>query len=298
MWIIKSFNDSPGRKPGLFLFKDMKINIYIFVLLLVQVLGCATIPMFMDRSSVADAIAEKSGFTKEYIRAGDFTLMTYQRFNRNSDRIRIYIEGDGRAWETKYILSDDPTPLNPVALRLAAVDPADNIAYIARPGQYSLTGIPECDSKYWSGSMFAGEVISSFSRAIDQLKEKSRAKQIELIGFSGGGAIAVLVAAQRNDVAALRTLAGNLDPKAFCKYHHVSQLEGSMDPMDVAQEISHIPQRHFAGSKDSVVPEFIARSFVRQEGDSAYSRVTIVEGVTHTKGWQERWENLLSLSLM
>ncbi len=253
-------------------------------------------PLFKDRLSVAEEIANKAGFTKEYIKVDDFTLMTYQKFNRRSDTISIYIEGDGRAWETKHRLSDDPTPSNPVALKLAAVDPADNIAYIARPGQYSLSGIPDCDSKYWSGFRFAEEVINSFNRAIDLLKEKSLARHVELVGYSGGGAIAVLVAARRSDVVALRTVAGNLAPKVFCQYHHVSRLEGSMDPMDVAQEMSLIPQRHFVGSKDLVVPEFITHSFVKQEGDQAYDRITVVEGATHTKGWQEHWKELLSLS--
>ncbi len=276
----------------------MLYKFYAISLLLVtaSILGCATLPVFRDRSSVADDIAGRAGFTKEYVKAGDFTLMTYQRFNKLSDKISIYIEGDGRAWETKYRLSDDPTPSNPVALKLAAVDPADNIAYIARPGQYSLFGFPECDSKYWSGSRFASEVIGSMDRVIDILKEKSGAKYLELVGYSGGGAIAVLVAARRRDVVALRTVAGNLNTNAFCTYHHVSQLDGSMDPLDVAQEISLLPQRHFVGLKDLVVPEFITRSFVRQEGARGYDRITIVEGVTHTRGWQERWKELLSLS--
>ena len=267
----------------------MKVNFYTIILLLITapILGCASVPLLMDK-----------GFTKEYIKAGKFTLMSYQRFDRRSDSVSIYVEGDGRAWETKHILSDDPTPLNPVALRLAALDPAGNIAYIARPGQYSLSGTPECDSKYWSGSRFAEEVINSFSMAIDLLKEESLARHVKIIGYSGGGAIAVLVAARRSDVTALLTVAGNLDPKAFCKYHHVSQLEGSMDPMDIAQAIALIPQRHFVGSKDSVVPGFIARSFVRQEGDKTYGRITTVEGAAHTKGWQKRWKELLSFPLM
>jgi hypothetical protein len=260
----------------------MKINAYIGALLLTQVLGCATMP----------------GFIKEYIKAGDFTLMTYQRFNRNADTIRIYIEGDGRAWETKHRLSDDPTPLNPVALRLAAIDPADNIAYIARPGQYSPTGMPDCDSKYWSGSRFSKKVINSFDRAIDLLKKESHARQVDLIGYSGGGAIAVLVAAERSDVVGLRTVAGNLDSRAFCQYHHVSELNDSMDPIDVAKKIAHIPQRHFAGSKDKIVPFAIAESFVMMEGDSDCRRITIVKDAAHNDGWTKRWKKLLSLPLI
>ena len=254
-------------------------------------------PAFRDRASIADDIAGRSGFRKEYVQAGDFTLMTYQRFGKRSDKVNIYIEGDGRSWDTKYRLSDDPTPSDPVALRLAAVDPASNVSYIARPGQYSLSGVPECDPKYWSGRRFSPEVVGSVDRVVDMLKERSGAKYVELAGYSGGGAIAVLVAARRTDVVALRTVAGNLNINAFCAYHHVSQLDGSMDPIDVAQKVSHIPQRHFVGSSDKVIPFFIAESFVKMEGDKDGQRITIVDDVSHHKGWQKRWENFLSMPL-
>jgi hypothetical protein len=274
---------------------NMKKNICVIILLLVaaSTLGCATMPVFMDRTSLAKNIASKAGFTKEYIKAGDFTLMTYQRFKKHSDSISIYIEGDGRAWETKHRLSDDPTPSNPVALRLAAVDSSGNIAYIARPGQFTASGFPECDSKYWSGFRFAPEVINSFNRAIDILKEKSGSKHVELVGYSGGGAIAVLVTSERSDITALRTIAGNLDPKALCIYHRVRQLDGSISPLDVAQKVAHIPQRHFVGSNDQIVPPFIARSFINKMGDKNDERITIVYGPTHHSGWSERWPELL-----
>ena len=279
---------------------SMKKNIYTIILLVltVSILGCTTLPACMDRASFAKNIASKAGFTKEYIKAGDFTLMTYQRFNKRSDTISIYIEGDGRAWETKHRLSGDPTPSNPVALRLAAVDPADNIAYIARPGQYPLSGFPECDSRYWSGRRFSPEALESINRAIDILKEKSGAKYLELVGYSGGGAIAVLIVARRSDVVAFRTVAGNLNSNALCAYHHVSQLDGSMDPLDVAQKVAHIPQRHFVSSRDKVVPFAIAKSFVTMEGDQDYERITIVDGLSHNDGWYKRWKGLLLIPLV
>ena len=293
--LVKSSNCSPGKKAGAVYFMNMKKNICVIITLLaaVSTLGCATMLVFMNRFSVAENIASKASLTKEYVKAGDFTLMTYKRLNNHSDSISIYIEGDGRAWETKHGLSDDPTPSNPIALRLAAVDPADNVAYIARPGQYSLSDFPECDSKYWSGFRFAPEVINSFNRAIDILKEKSGAKYVGLIGYSGGGAIAILVTARRSDVVALRTVAGNLDPKALSGYHHVSQLDGSMNPLDFAKKVARIPQRHFVGSNDQIVPPFIARLFINKMGDKDNERITIVHGATHHSGWSERWSELL-----
>ncbi|MCX5678073.1 MAG: alpha/beta hydrolase [Candidatus Omnitrophica bacterium] len=270
----------------------------LILLMLVFASGCATMPEFMDRAYEAQKTARQAGFDKEYVKAPGFELMTYQRFKKPSENIRIYIEGDGRAWETRSRLSDDPTPSDPIALGLAVVDSFDSVAYIARPGQFPAPDSAGCDPTYWSQRRFAPEVVEAFDRTIDILKKKSGAKHVELVGYSGGAAIAVLVAARRGDVTALRTVAGNLNPKALCSYHHVSRLDGSMDPLDLAQKVAHIPQRHFVGSKDRIVPSSIAESFVKKEGDTNCESITIVDGAAHRDGWRERWKELLSISLL
>ena len=49
--------------------------------------------------------------------------------------IRI-IEGDGAEWPGKFQPPADPTPDNPLTLRLALRDPDTPVAYIGRPCQY------------------------------------------------------------------------------------------------------------------------------------------------------------------
>jgi len=51
------------KNPGLFILRILKKNIYTIILLLVivSILGCATIPVFRDRLSIADDIAGKAG---------------------------------------------------------------------------------------------------------------------------------------------------------------------------------------------------------------------------------------------
>jgi hypothetical protein len=44
-----------------------------------------------------------------------------------------YQSGDGLAWLSSDVPSSDPTPLDPLALRLALAKPARNAAYLARP---------------------------------------------------------------------------------------------------------------------------------------------------------------------
>ncbi|MBF0483349.1 MAG: alpha/beta hydrolase [Candidatus Omnitrophica bacterium] len=271
----------------------------VIVLLLPALCGCATIPAFQNRAQVSEDIASKSGFKKEYVTANDFYLLTYQKFNNRvlAPILRVYIEGDGHAWKSKYKLSDDPTPLNPLGLRLAVLDPSDNVAYIARPGQFLNVDLPKCDSSYWSKKRFAPEVVEAMSKVIDALKEKSGASAIELVGYSGGGALAVLVAAARSDVVTLRTVAGNLDIREWSAYHHVSQLYGSLNPLDVADKIAALPQRHFVGGSDKIVPGFMAQSFVEKMGDNNHKKITVVRGATHGSGWIEHWVELLKAPL-
>ncbi len=283
-------SNSPGRfLPGLILLCAVAITPALIT-------GCSTVSALGNRSRLADEIAGKAGFKKEYVQAGGFTLLTYQKITKPGECIRIYIEGDGSAWETKRRLSDDPTPRQPIALYLAGEDPSGNVIYISRPGQFPQSAPTTCNPTYWSSKRFSSEVLDAFNKVVDKVKADAEAPNVELVGYSGGGALAVLIAAKRNDIATIRTVAGNLDHKALCEYHHVSPLEGSLNPIDYVSSVKYIPQRHFTGSKDRIVPAFIAQSFVEGEGGNNYDRITIVEGATHTKGWQERWRELLYLS--
>ena len=269
------------------------------VLLLVALFfsGCAGLPMFKSPASTADGIAARAGFTKEYVNPCMFNLLTFHKFDPTAKVLNIYIEGDGRAWLNKHELSDDPSPMHPVALELAAQDASGNVAYIARPGQYSPTGIPHCAAKYWAGSRFSPQVIKAMDEAITILEKEAGANQVVLTGYSGGGAVAVLVAAQRTDVVGLRTVAGNLNPSAWCAQHHVSPLKGSLDPMTVAAKVAGIRQRHFVGSKDQNVPMVMAKSFVAKAGDKDNRRITLVDGASHNDGWSQRWRELLKIEL-
>ena len=55
------------------------------------------------------------------------------------------------------------------------------------------------------------KVVRVSKQAIDTLKQQFQSEEIVLVGYSGGGAIAALVAARRADVADLISVAGNLD---------------------------------------------------------------------------------------
>lgn len=272
-----------------------RLGCLLFLIIALLAAGCASVG---DRYEAADRIAAENGFARTFVKTDNFTLTTYKRFTRPLDDLNVYIEGDGSAWLSRTRLSDDPTPRRPLVLELAAMDPAPNVAYLARPGQYAAGAGPGCHPDYWSDRRFSQEVVAAVNQAIDHLRRQARSYRVNLICYSGGAAIAVLVAARRNDIATLRTVAGNLDTGAVNRHHGVSPLGGSLNPIDAAEKVKNLPQHHFAGSKDTVVPPFVVESFLKRAGDQDGRRFTIVDGVSHTRGWSERWKSLLAVPFL
>lgn len=252
-------------------------------------------PLFGKGAAVC-RIAGCHGFRKELITAGGFTLLAFTRLTEPGAPPAIYIEGDGSAWESRTRLSDDPTPRDPLVMALAAADPSGNVVYLARPGQFTSLGASVCEERYWSSGSYAETVVAAMDSAVSELEKRCNAREVSLVGYSGGGALAVLVAARRHDVAGLRTVAGNLDHAAVTACHKVSPLADSLNPIDYAAQTALIPQRHFIGSRDSVIPVQVTRAFVERAGGSA-GRVTVVKGATHREGWRGRWPGFLAMPL-
>lgn len=230
-----------------------------------------------------------------------FKLLSYYKITNPKLPVNVYIEGDGFAWVNASRLSSNPTPKDAFTLKLATLDPAANVIYIARPCQY-VEADPKCSPKYWSGSRFAKEVVDSIDNVIDYYSKDFQPqgqKKLNLIGYSGGAAIAVLVAAERDDIISLRTVAGNLDHKLVNSLHNVTQLDNSLNAIDVAEKIANLPQHHFVGTEDTVVPIEVTRSFVKKIQDKPGScvRMTTISGASHYDGWQENWQQILAKPL-
>ena len=270
----------------------------VSLLAAIMISGCATIPLIANRYNDAEEIARSARFERSYIKSGDFTLTVYTRIDKPQDPVTIYIEGDGLAYRDRTRVSMDPTPTNHVALKLAAIDPSSNVAYIARPGQYCRGETPDCDESYWTTKRFSEEVIRSIDGAISEIKSKANSSKLNLAGFSGGGAVVCLAASRRNDIASIRTVAGNLDPDAVNAFHKVSKLKGSLNPMSVAVGLAGIPQRHFAGGRDKIIPLSITYGFAEKSGDAKHSTITLIPDAGHQGPWAERWGELLKLPLV
>lgn len=251
-------------------------------------MGCQT---HQHRYQLALEIAE-SKFQPIYYQTDPFRLLAWEPSDvRPVKKLRIYIEGDGFAWLNRYQPSVDSTPTDPIALRLAVADSALDVLYLARPCQYVPLTDPPCSPLIWTQHRFHPAVLASYQQVLDQIKTKWEVKQFELIGFSGGGVIAALLAAQRSDVSLLVTVAAPLSLNAWIAHHNVSPLVGSLNPMDFMVELRKIPQCHFVGIADTVMPKKIVDDYQKQlASDQSY---VFLEKNSHEHGWIEAWQQTL-----
>ena len=257
----------------------------------------------------ASQIGEQGGLQYRKIVSPPFVFATWSRIHEYpgqadplaKSELVVYIEGDGAAWINRSQVSPDPTPSNPVALRLAAIDahlnPDRQILYLARPCQYvSFSDNLNCKSFYWSTGRYSEEVIHSMDVAISQIARQVGAQRIQLVGYSGGAAVALLIASRRRDVTSIRTVAGNVDPEGLNKIQSVSPLASSLNPRNYVEQLSRIPQLYWVGGDDSLITFKFTQGWTNRLSSGCVALIEIPH-VSHTEGWEGAWPNLLNSSL-
>ncbi len=247
-----------------------------------------------ERTQPVASLFSQHGFIQRDISTQDFTLRVWQSPALEGEEMRVYIEGDGLSWVTRYQPALNPTPLNSIVPFLAVKDTlAGNVVYLARPCQYVSLAERDCRSVYWTHARFAPEVVTAMNAAVTRLKQEARAEHLMLIGYSGGGALAVLMAAQRQDVDAIVTVAGNLDHRAWTDLHGLSPLHDSMNPPDVWQKLQGVRQLHFVGELDQNVPPAIYWAYRTFFPVKADVQMEVIKGFDHKCCWVERWPQLV-----
>lgn len=256
-----------------------------WIWLLLSVSACSTV-------DTVHTTAAKLGFSAVEV-AGPSDAIRLAAFARGAtgDTMNIYIEGDGAAWITPYHPPHDPTPAYPVALALAGADPLLKVAYLGRPCQYlNEEELKRCDLAYWTEKRFSPEVIAAYDTAVSRLMQQMGVRRIRLIGYSGGGVIATLLAGSRGDVDELITVASPLSVSAWVAWHNASPLTGSLDPADLT---GRLPLSiHFVGRRDKVVAVSVVEAFVNRRGGF----LKVVSDFDHECCWVRDWGKLLGRS--
>ena len=225
------------------------------------------------------AIKAPADFVYKEIPTRDFTLASWQKITNPFGTYKIYIEGDGYAFNAHGRATQDPTPKGILMRELAFEDDSPNVVYLARPCQYVKS--PICSKRHWTTARFAPEVINAEYAAVKQIAGDN---PVVLIGFSGGAQVAGLITAAKPglNVKKIITIAGNLDHLAWTQYHNLPPLNESMNLESYRKQFAQIPQIHYVGSNDEVMPPVLVRDFV-----SKNTRVFEVRGATHNSGWEE-----------
>lgn len=262
-------------------------------LLLIAIAFLLTSCAVNNQHANVEALTKITGLTSENLQTKTFVLLALSKTTAPVNILRVYIEGDGFAWINRTTPSEDPTPHNPVGLKLAAADPSPNVLYLARPCQYVSPMPANCTATWWTDKRFSPEVIEAMDEALTIFVKRYPGVQLELVGYSGGGAIAGQLAARRHDVRSLRTVAGNLDVGFVNALHHVSPMPQALSAIDVASTLSSLPQVHFAGTDDSTVPVSVAKHFQQVTGERCV-QVVDVPGMDHGSDWAARWPALLA----
>tara|TARA_R110001592_G_scaffold20926_17_gene84723 strand:+ start:1417 stop:2352 length:936 start_codon:yes stop_codon:yes gene_type:complete len=268
------------------------LSIKAGVLAMLALGGCIATTYPYMRTETAQRIAAPAWMIKRDISADPFILRAYERIHDRGGYANIYIEGESTA-------AGSATPFNPVALHLASKDDAENVIYIARPCQYTgmLTVTADCSTDYNAASSFSDGVIDSYNIALDDIANRYNIHTFNLIGYSGGAAIASLLASQRKDVVSLRTVAGILDHDAYTTLSGIPPFSESRNPVNEASTLTKMPQYHFIGGRDGVVPPTVLHSFLQSMPPTNCVQTMLIQEAEHDVGWVDKWPELLELSV-
>lgn len=250
--------------------------------------ACADIPRFGGSREAVEQWAGERGFSHLILSRPPFRLLALARLrqSRNDGPLTIFIEGDGAAWPTPYRPPSDPTPTRPVALALAAEDRSEAVIYLGRPCQYlTPEQLAACSPAWWTDKRFSGEVLNAYQHALDEIKAQTGRKHLRLVGYSGGGVIAALLADHRQDVDHVTTIASPLALGSWLAWHKASPLPRAIDPVTLKSP-ARIPAEHIVGDEDDIVPAKIVNDYVKIRGGS----LTRVKGADHDCCWLGFWK--------
>lgn len=218
-----------------------------------------------------------------------FTHVVYRRpaSGAPSRILHVYLDGDGRPWNGQRPAAD-PTPAEPLTLRLLALDPAPAV-YLGRPCYHGQAATPPCAPALWTDARYSEVVVESVAAAARNLAAIGRYREIVWVGYSGGGTLAMLAAPRVPETVGVVTIAANLDVDGWTALHRQPRLAGSLSPARQPPLPAAIRQRHYAGGRDRVVPPAIVSG-----GGIPPGSLTVVGSHDHVCCWVDYWPRVLA----
>jgi hypothetical protein len=242
-----------------------------------------------DLNERAAMLAARGGLKPQLVQGSGFEHEIFVRRAASGNSLVVFIEGDGSPWRaggTK--VAHDPTPHRPLALSLATQTPG-SVLYLGRPCYFLARADARCAARLWTSARYSAEVVASMSSVITRVADEFNSPQVVLIGYSGGGTLAVLIAARLPATAAVISIGGNLDTAEWTRWHGYSTLVGSLNPSTQPPLDAKIKQWHLVGDQDSNVPAYLnARYWQRLAPDQIWHFADF----DHVCCWAEQWPRL------
>lgn len=251
---------------------------------LVLLLSCASAPEKLERE------AQALGFSKIRLPGIDQDHIAFEnrRISRQK-KLHIYLEGDGTPWLSRNRIANDPTPRNPVMLRLMALDRSAAL-YLGRPCYIGLSNTAPCNPRIWTDQRYSSAVVDSMASALRSYLATHHYSELVFVGHSGGGTLAILLATEFPETTGIVSLAGNVDTEKWTAFHGFSPLEGSQNPANLPPLLTSVKEMHFVGTNDkNILPEFVLSRKISHPNIA----VTILEGFDHTCCWDKIWPSIL-----
>jgi dienelactone hydrolase len=239
--------------------------------------------------------AEGFGFASAVLQGDGFRHLVYAagRARRGEPR-HVYIEHDGTPWLDRAYVASDPTPRSPFALELMARDAGPRLL-LGRPCYFETRIDAGCSPRMWTHRRYSGEVVASMVAALRGFLAAHPFPRIVLIGYSGGGTLAWLIARDVPQTTDVVTVAANLDTDYWTTLHAYTPMTGSLNPGREAPLPDAIRQVHYVGQSDHNVPPSVARAFQARHPGAG---VIEIPDFDHRCCWIERWPQLLDRALL
>jgi hypothetical protein len=248
--------------------------------------GCATPSQNFQQK------AHEAGFSAVVLKTAQFQHKLYLAKNLQASKtLHVYLDGDGTPWERNRWIAYDPTARNPMILALMKQDATPSVL-LGRPCYYGLNESSRCDNKFWTSHRYSKAVVDSMSQTLNDWLKNYDFDDVVLIGYSGGGSLAVLMADKIRHVKTIMTVAANLDLQAWSEFHGYTTLKESLNPIEQNPLTESIKQIHIAGKKDRVVPSFVIKSYAQKQQNAIYYELVDQD---HACCWQSEWKSLLGL---